>query len=136
MNGRLKKVCEMYHTGCVKLTLSAYQHANLVLSVFALGILFIGVSDLASAQVEYIGGQAYEVSDAGANQSNFYRLLNGKFGSLIMVVSGLGAMVSAAMGAYKAAVGMLIVAIGSFGIRASVNVSLGYDDIRYSNATQ
>ena len=136
MDGRLMKVCEMYQTACVKLTLSAYQHANLLLSVFALGILFIGVSDLASAQVEYIGGQAYEVSDAGADQSNFYRLLNGKFGSLIMVVSGLGAMVSAAMGAYKAAVGMLIVAIGSFGIRASVNVSLGYDDIRYSNATQ
>lgn len=136
MNSTIKQIQSAYHHGCVKLTLLAQEHSNLLVAGFGLCLLTTGMSDLASAQVEYIGGRAYEVSENGEAQSNFYKLLNGAFGSLVMVVAGLGAMVSAAMGAYKAAVGMLVVAITAFCIRASVNVSLGYDDIRLQNATQ
>ncbi|MCB0325524.1 MAG: hypothetical protein KDD69_18205, partial [Bdellovibrionales bacterium] len=63
------------------------------------------------------------------------RMLQGAFGSLVMVVAGLGALVSAAMGSYKAAIVMLLVAVGAFGIRAMLSATMGYDDIRYTNAS-
>ena len=42
-----------------------------------------------------------------------------------MVVSGIGAIVAAAMGAYRAAVGMIVVAVGSFILRALVSLFFG-----------
>ena len=44
-----------------------------------------------------------------------------------MVVAGLGAIVAAAMGAYRAAVGMLVVAVGAFILRALVSLFFGTD---------
>ncbi len=136
MSTSLKILQNNYHSACVKLTLLAHEHSNVLVAGCGLCLLTVGMNDLASAQVEYIGDRAYEVADNSDGQSNFYKLLSGSFGSLIMVVAGLGAMVSAAMGAYKAAVAMLVVAISAFCIRATVNASLGYDDIRLQNATQ
>jgi hypothetical protein len=42
-----------------------------------------------------------------------------------MVVAGLGAIISAAFGAYRAAVGMLVVAVGAFILRALVSLFFG-----------
>ena len=58
---------------------------------------------------------------------NLFRLIEGAFGALIMVVAGLGAIVAAAMGAYRAAVGMLVVAVGAFILRALVSLFFGTD---------
>lgn len=54
-----------------------------------------------------------------------FRLIEGHFGALVMVVSGLGAIIAAAMGGYRAAVGMLVVAVGSFILRALVGLFFG-----------
>ena len=51
--------------------------------------------------------------------------MEGAFGALVMVVAGLGAIVAAAMGAYRAAVGMLVVAVGAFILRALVSLFFG-----------
>lgn len=56
---------------------------------------------------------------------NLFMLIEGSFGALIMVVSGLGAIIAAAMGAYRAAVGMLVVALGAFILRALVSLFFG-----------
>lgn len=53
---------------------------------------------------------------------SIYELIEGSFGALIMVVAGLGAIIAAAMGAYRAMVGMLVVAVGSFILRALVSL--------------
>ena len=45
---------------------------------------------------------------------SLFMLIEGAFGALIMVVAGIGAIIAAAMGAYRASVGMLVVALGSF----------------------
>jgi len=42
-----------------------------------------------------------------------------------MVVAGLGAIISAAMGAYRASVGMIVVAVGSFILRSLVSLFFG-----------
>ena len=42
-----------------------------------------------------------------------FELIEGNFGALIMVAAGLGAIISAAFGAYRMAVGLLVVAVGA-----------------------
>lgn len=44
--------------------------------------------------------------------------LEGSFGALVMVAAGLGAILSAAFGQYRAALGCLIIAVGSFILRS------------------
>lgn len=44
--------------------------------------------------------------------------LEGSFGALVMVASGIGAILSSAFGQYKAALGLMVVAIGSFILRS------------------
>lgn len=47
--------------------------------------------------------------------------LEGSFGALIMVAAGVLAIVSSAFGQYRAALGLLIVAVGSFILRSLVS---------------
>lgn len=54
-------------------------------------------------------------------------LIEGPFGALVMIVAGLVAIVSAAMGAYRAAMSCLIVAIGAFTLRTFVEIFFGPD---------
>ena len=44
--------------------------------------------------------------------------LEGSFGALVMACAGVGAILSAAFGQYKASLGLLVVAIGSFILRS------------------
>lgn len=47
--------------------------------------------------------------------------LEGSFGALIMVGAGVFAILSAAFGQYRAALGLLVVAIGSFTLRSFIS---------------
>jgi len=47
--------------------------------------------------------------------------LNGAFGALVMVASGIGAIISGAFGQYRAALGLMVVAVGSFIVRSLVS---------------
>lgn len=57
--------------------------------------------------------------------ARLFMLIEGAFGALIMVVAGLGAIAAASMGAYRAAVGMLVVAVGAFILRSLVSLFFG-----------
>ncbi|MCS6893080.1 MAG: hypothetical protein NZO16_00695 [Deltaproteobacteria bacterium] len=46
--------------------------------------------------------------------SFIYQILKGGFGALIMIVSGVGAILAAAFGQYRAALSALVVALGVF----------------------
>lgn len=58
---------------------------------------------------------------------NILRLLEGSFGALIMVVAGVMAIISAAMGSYKQAMAMLVVAVGAFVLRSLISLFFGVD---------
>ncbi len=58
---------------------------------------------------------------------NLFKFIEGSFGALVMTIAGIGAIVAAAMGAYKAAVGIMVVAIGAFILRALVSLFFGTD---------
>jgi predicted dinucleotide-utilizing enzyme len=44
--------------------------------------------------------------------------LEGTFGALIMAAAGIGAIISASFGGYKAAISLMVVAVGAFILRS------------------
>lgn len=55
--------------------------------------------------------------------------LEGSFGALIMVGAGVFAILSAAFGQYRAALGLLVVAIGSFTLRSFISTFFNVADL-------
>lgn len=58
---------------------------------------------------------------------NLLAFIEGSFGALVMVVAGIIALIAAVMGNYKAALGMLVIAIGAFILRSLVSLFFGSD---------
>ena len=106
-------------------------HSGLIM--LGVGSLLIvgGLAELAHAQntgqLQSNSEAAYQDSLVRGAVANLFLLIEGAFGALIMVVAGLGAIVAAAMGAYRAAVGMLVVAVGAFILRSLVSLFFGAD---------
>lgn len=120
------KIQSAYRTTGIKAIAFVERNANSILFVVGLVILVGGLHGVANAQDSYATPE-YDPSLVRSAVGNLFCLIEGAFGALIMVVSGLGAIVAAAMGAYRAAVGMLVVAVGSFILRALVSLFFGTD---------
>ncbi len=93
-----------------------------------LGVMLInlGVTDLVLAAGDG-GTKKFEIQQ-GQFKAIICAILDfieGAFGALIMIIAGIGAIVSAAFGQYKAALGLLAVAIGAFILRSLVNTFFG-----------
>jgi hypothetical protein len=115
----------------VRTTNYIHRHANTCMLVIGVALLVGGLVEVSNA------GGFGSYSEANYQDSlvrnaigNLFALIEGAFGALIMVVAGLGAIVAAAMGAYRAAVGMLVVAVGAFILRSLVSLFFGtnFDD--------
>ena len=102
------------------------DNASLVLLIIGFVLLSGGLTQLSLAQDGTTFSEAeYDPQWVRFAVGNLFKLIEGPFGALIMVISGLGAIVAAAMGAYKAAVGMLVVAVGAFILRSLVSLFFG-----------
>ena len=96
-------------------------------TLFRSAIFFLGFSLIYFGLSEY----AYAVAGNGRIIVDDTRLievlraileyLEGSFGALIMVGAGVFAILSAAFGQYRAALGLLVVAIGSFTLRSFIS---------------
>ena len=93
------------------------EHGNFCLFIMGALLLVVGLGTL---QVASAGGGSGSAWNAGIIQAikGVFNWLDGGFGALIMVGAGLLAIVTAAMGAYKAAMACLVVAAGTFILRA------------------
>lgn len=97
-------------------------------ALFVAGVAILGVGLSGDLYAQYgAGGQAgiygNSVNDAriqGAVQA-IMQYLEGSFGALIMAASGVGAIMAAAFGQYKAALSLMVVAVGSFILRNLIN---------------
>ena len=58
--------------------------------------------------------------------SRLFELIEGNAGALVMVLAGIAALISAAFGAYRAAVSLLVVAVGAFILRSLVEIFFNY----------
>ncbi|MDR2395512.1 MAG: hypothetical protein LBD57_02725 [Endomicrobium sp.] len=113
---------------CIGLS-GLYKYANVYLFIIGAVILSIGLIDLAMAQD--VGGDATTSGGVGAGKiikdqlCKILQLLEGAFGALVMVVAGLAAVVTAAMGAYKMAMSCVVIACGSYIVRAFLVLFFG-----------
>ena len=76
--------------------------------------------------------QPYDDSLPRYATGNLFMLIEGAFGALIMTAAGLGAIIAAVLGAYKTALTLLVVAVGSFILRSLVSLFFGTNYPAYS----
>ena len=109
--------------------LSAFVKANsgviaqVGLFVFGVALVTLGVVNGAFAQ------EALDVNQDKLQTAieTVFIYLEGSFGALLMVAAGLGAIMSSAFGQYKAALSLLVVAVGTFILRSFVATWFGED---------
>jgi len=81
-------------------------------------------SGLAFAQTETLSDQGPGLGVAAGDfriaefTERMFSLIEGNLGAMIMVVAGLAAIVSAAFGAFRAAISLLVVAVGAVILRS------------------
>lgn len=117
-NSVISKVNNLYTAGCQRLgaftaTPSKTQGQ---IALFAFGALLIAAATSLDAEaartINYNDGRVVEATNG------ILLYLEGSFGALVMVASGIGAILSSAFGQYRAALGLMVVAIGSFILRS------------------
>jgi hypothetical protein len=120
-----------YRAACARVSLAIQRHATSLLVVLGIILLTGGLAGLSTATGSGpLGSWSEAAFDDGLIRNsvgNLLKMLEGAFGALIMVIAGLMAIVAAAMGGYRTALGMLIVAVGAFILRSLVSLFFGTD---------
>ncbi len=111
-----------------KATFAAYEYAirNPNSIMFAMGVVLLvgGLSQLAVAQGDYQAGVAAGGGGFGVGGnptqacSRVLGYIEGGFGALVATGAGLGAIIAAALGGFKAAWCLLVVSVGCFILRS------------------
>ena len=118
----MKKVKKFYLGACQKIGAAmqtpSSRHVQIMLMVVGVGILTFGLYRKALA-----AGDEPQFNDDRINNAfdRVLTFLEGSFGALIMVAAGLGAILSSAFGQYRAALGCLVVAVGTFILRSFIS---------------
>ncbi|MEZ4753105.1 MAG: hypothetical protein R3A13_02205 [Bdellovibrionota bacterium] len=92
-------------------------HAQVALFMLGACLLASGLSLEAAAQGHQIQYNDGRLTDS-VNVVLTY--IEGSFGALVMVAAGIGAILSSAFGQYRAALSLLVVAIGAFILRSII----------------
>ena len=118
-----KEIKEKYLNICQKVS-SAYiaptkSQAQFMLFAFGVVLLAAGLSLDAVAQQ---GGHQIHYNDMRlADATNaILTYIEGTFGAMVMVGAGIMAILSSAFGQYRAALGLLVVAVGAFILRSLI----------------
>lgn len=106
------------------------EQIQLVLFVIGLALLTAGLATGAMAQDDVGMYNAARINNA---VGLIFTYLEGSFGVLVMVASGLGAILSSAFGQYRAALGCLVVAVGAFILRSFAATFFNTQDIDIFN---
>ena len=95
-----------------------------------LTVLAVGLVDNATAQIGSGAEIHYNGERLTAAVNAIMTYLEGAFGALIMASAGVGAIMSAAFGQYKASLSLLVVAVGSFILRSLIGTFFNDDGIQ------
>ena len=122
-------ICRKFSTQLyVKLHLLLLRRAGLVLFLVGMGLLLAGTDSLTLANSTGTGttssssgsGTSSTISvtinttQIGIAACRILCMIEGNFGALLMVVAGLGTIMAAALGSFKTASSLLVVACASF----------------------
>lgn len=97
---------------------SCFDSADSILKIV---LLLMGMVLLAMGAIHFVFAQGGTSLEQNFNDSMLaqvviviVRYLRGAFGALLLVIAGIAAIISAAFGQYRVALGLAIVAVGSF----------------------
>ena len=102
------------------------SQAQALLFVVGVALLAAGLSTAADAQLT----ATYNDSRLADALNHIMAYIEGTFGAMVMVASGIGAILSSAFGQYRAALGLLVVAVGAFILRSLVSTFFNDANIR------
>ena len=124
-NGYLK-VCQR-----IGATIHAPSQKQVQVSLFVVGVtlLVAGITSGVTAQDLDSHDIHYNDTQIVAALTAILSYVEGTFGALIMVAAGLGAILSSAFGQYKAALGCLIIAVGSFFLRSVMSTFFNVENV-------
>ncbi len=120
----LKKIRKAYASSCQKVgaALAAPSRSQGLFMCFVIGsaLLLVGTNSEVFANTTTRYNIVYNDKRIDSVINAIFTYLEGSFGALIMVAAGIGAIVSSAFGQYRAALGLLVVAVGAFVLRSLV----------------
>jgi hypothetical protein len=100
------------------------KQARVALFIMGVTVLSLGLAPEVIAQGGFVGGKTSatynDVKIANA-VNTIMTYLEGSFGALVMAAAGIGAILSAAFGQYKAALSLMVVAVGAFILRSLIS---------------
>jgi hypothetical protein len=96
------------------------KHARLALFVAGVAVLGLGLTHEVNAQTGAPAAINYNDDRINNAVNAIMTYLEGSFGALIMAAAGVGAIMSAAFGQFKAALSLMVVAVGSFILRSLI----------------
>jgi hypothetical protein len=88
--------------------------------LMGVGMLLLIGGLVAASDAQYTQTVKYNDDKIAESVDVVFLFINGTFGALIMVASGVAAILSSAFGQYRAALGLMVVAVGSFILRSLV----------------
>lgn len=122
MKAKLISLCQAAHAAFVA---PKREHVQYILFVFGVALTTLGLAS--SAYAGNIVQPDYTRLDEVI--SIVLGLIEGRFGVLVMLCAGIGAIISSAFGQYRAALSLLVVALGAFILRTIISIFFVTDDI-------
>jgi hypothetical protein len=124
--GKYTALCQ--RVGAAQLAPSEKQ-ARIGLLMFGVTVLALGVS-MMDADAAQQGRITYNDSRITNSVNAVLLYLEGSFGALVMAAAGIGAIVAAAFGGYKAALSLMVVAVGAFILRSIMSTFFNDQNIQ------
>jgi len=118
MKNHYTHLCQRIWSYCITPSRTQVQ---CLLFLFGLVLLAAGLIEGAQAQFGGKGHHLHYNDERLAESINaILTYVEGTFGAMVMVAAGIGAILSSAFGQYRAALGLLVVAVGAFILRSLV----------------
>lgn len=119
----LEKPGQNYDKLCIWLSEAAMQNSSHIALAAGVALLTAGLSEMAHAQTQFEPGSGGLPSGTSLQACNkLLQYIEGSFGSLVATAAGIGAIVAAAVGGFKAAWCLLVCSIGAFILRAYITL--------------
>jgi len=130
----MKSIKEKYVEVCQKIgamkVAPTSKTANTAMFLFGITVFTVGLARVAHAnELASEAPGVYDDTRMGEAVALMFRYMEGTFGALIMTAAGFGAILSSAFGQYKAALGLLIIAVGTFILRSFITTFFNVEDI-------
>lgn len=106
------------------------------LMLFGIGAVLLVSGLTVEAGAQYTSKARYNDHRIAEAADVILTYINGAFGALVMIACGVGAIVSSAFGQYRAALGLMVVAVGSFILRSLVNTWFNTTNMKEPGAGQ